>query len=192
MGLMIHSLARVPLTTERDYYIYLLDYGWKEPIAETLRNNFHKMALLASENKSVVMMGLEGSHFNDEVLSFHNINGQSGSEMLPGILITTLHPHYFRDERNSSYTFLKEELADRMLLIPLQEICQTPQDVVLVIEKIFRDIHEKKLLADFQVSKEMKRGKQGALADPLLLEPNIGGIGININFLFDYLRGKEK
>ena len=192
MGLMIHSLARVPLTTERDYYIYLLDYGWNEPIAETLRSNFPKMARLASENKSVVMMGLEGSHFNDEVLSFHSINGQPGDEMFPGILITTLHPHHFRDERASSHKLLREDLSDKMLLIPLQKICKTPQDVVSLIERIFRDINEKKTLADFHVTKELKRGKQGALADALLLEPNIAGVGINLNYVLNYFMGRDK
>ncbi|MCI0488677.1 MAG: hypothetical protein L0229_18975 [Blastocatellia bacterium] len=158
MGLMIYSLARLPLNTERDFYIYLLDYGWDEPIAETLRKNFQKMARLASENKAVVMMGLEGSHFEDEVLAFHRINGQPGDKILPAILITTRHPHQFRDDRRHNYTILKQDFTDRMLLIPLQKICKTPQDVVTLIERIFRDIGDKKTLADFQVARELKKG----------------------------------
>ncbi|MGE0104964.1 MAG: hypothetical protein AB7H86_03230 [Blastocatellales bacterium] len=192
MGLMIHSLARVPLTTDRDYFIYLLDYGWDEPIADTLRKNFNKMAKLASEYKAVVIMGLEGSHFNNEVLSFHNINGQPGDEVLPAILITTRHPHAFRDDSSYNYRMLRENFTDRMLLIPLKKICKTPQDVVLLIEKMFNDIEQKKTLADFQVVQELKKGKQGALADALLLEPNFAGIGINLNSIINYLLGRDQ
>ena len=32
MGLMVHSLEEIPRNVERNYYIYLLDYGWDEPI----------------------------------------------------------------------------------------------------------------------------------------------------------------
>ena len=32
MGLHIHSLGQLPATAERAYYVYLLDYGWHEPL----------------------------------------------------------------------------------------------------------------------------------------------------------------
>ncbi len=192
MGLMVHSLARLPLNTERDYFIYLLDYGWKEPIADTLRQNFHRMARLASENNSAVMMGFEGSHFDNEVLSWHRINGQPGDEILPALLITTRHPHQFRESfLHESDNNFEREFADRMLLIPLHKVCQSPMDVVLLIEKIFRDIKEKKALADFEISRELKRGKQGAFADALILEPNIAGVGLNLNYVVNFLLGRK-
>ncbi len=37
MGLMVHSLEGIPAGHHRDYYIYLLDYGWDEPLADALR-----------------------------------------------------------------------------------------------------------------------------------------------------------
>jgi hypothetical protein len=192
MGLMVHSLARLPLNAERDYFIYLLDYGWKEPIADTLRQNFQRMARLASENKSVVLMGFEGSHFNDEVLSWHRVNGQPGEEMLPALLITTRHPHQFRDVYlREPDDDVKGEFADRMLLIPLHKVCESPTDVMLLIEKIFRDIKERKALADFEVSRELKKGKQGAFVDALILEPNIAGVGLNLNYIVNFLLGRK-
>ncbi|MCB9148683.1 MAG: hypothetical protein H6641_07970 [Caldilineaceae bacterium] len=191
MGLMIHSLAKVPLNAERDYYIYLLDYGWKEPIANTLRHNFSNMARLASETDSVVLMGLEGSHFNDEVLSFHQINGQPGEEILPAILITTRHPHKFNEENSYIRATRKVDFDDRMLLIPLQKICKSPAEVVQLIEKIFVDIKAKKALSSFQVVRELTRGKQGAFVDALILEPNIAGIGVNLNYVVNFLLGRN-
>lgn len=74
MGLMVHSLEGMPEEHHRDYFIYLLDYGWKEPLSEVMMNNFSKMATLASEQKnSVVIMKADvGVHFSDEVLSWHS------------------------------------------------------------------------------------------------------------------------
>lgn len=192
MGLMIHSLAKLPLNAERDYYIYLLDYGWSEPIADTLRINFQKMARLASETHSVVMMGLEGSHFNDDVLSWHEVNGQPGKKLLPAILITTRHPHLFKEDQLSKNTTQKDIYSDRLLLIPLQKVCREPRDVVTLIERLFQDIKEKKTLSNFQIVREMKKGERGALVDALLLEPNIAGIGINLNAVIAYFLNRER
>ena len=44
MGLKVHSLQNVPQTENRDFFIYLLDYGWHEPLSRTLRENFDLMA----------------------------------------------------------------------------------------------------------------------------------------------------
>ncbi len=37
MGLRIHSLGQLPATVEREYYVYLLDYGWHEPLGVVQR-----------------------------------------------------------------------------------------------------------------------------------------------------------
>ena len=37
MGLHIHSLGQLPATVERAYYVYLLDYGWHEPLGAAER-----------------------------------------------------------------------------------------------------------------------------------------------------------
>jgi hypothetical protein len=40
MGLHVHSLSNIPKSENRDYLIYLLEYGWHEPLAQALNNNF--------------------------------------------------------------------------------------------------------------------------------------------------------
>lgn len=55
MGLYVQSLENIPLSAHRDYFIYLLDYGWHEPLGEALMNNYEKMAQIAAENKAVVI-----------------------------------------------------------------------------------------------------------------------------------------
>ena len=95
MGLHVHNLGNLPNTDDgRDYFVYVLDYGWKEPLAEALVANFTNMARLAAQTRSVVVAGIEPVHFANEVFSWHSINGEHGEKVLPAILITTLTPLY--------------------------------------------------------------------------------------------------
>lgn len=98
MGLMIHSLGELPRDAERGYYVYVLDYGWDEPLGNVLHRNFNRMADAASKHNAVVMRGVVGEHFADEVLSWHHVNGQPSDGILPAILITTRNPHEFREQ----------------------------------------------------------------------------------------------
>jgi len=192
MGLMIHSLGELPLEAQRGYYIYLLDYGWEEPLRDVLDRNFDKMADLASRSNAVVMKGTVGHHFSDEVLSSHHINGQPGEELLPAIMITTRHPSNFRESGREWLNRRKNYPQDRLLLIPLRKVCKSSEDVVTVIEKIFNDIADKKTLSDFEVVDEMREGKARAVVDALILQPNFAGIGINFNYIIDFFSGKKR
>jgi hypothetical protein len=185
MGLTVHSLRDLPTSVERAYYVYLLDYGWHEPLGDALRKNFTKMADSASRTNAVVIVGT-GVHFDDEVLSWHHINGLDAEDILPAILITTRHPRLFYDAnltKNDTY----KVTPDKLLLIPLRKTCKTATDVASLIGKIFQDIKDRNRLNDFKVVKEMKRGKLGALADCLILQPAIGGFGIDLGKV---LKGK--
>ena len=93
MGLMIHSLEQIPENIEREYFLYLLDYGWAEPLSETIKNNFSLIADNASRNNAIFIKGI-GSHVDSQILSWHHINGEEGEDMLPAILITTLNRYY--------------------------------------------------------------------------------------------------
>lgn len=191
MGLMVHSLGELPLNVKRGYYVYLLDYGWDEPLGEALHRNFEKMAAKASTNDAVVIRGTVGHHFEDEVLSWHSVDGQPGEKILPAILITTRHPDEFR---KFGKAWREERIlhADRMLLIPLREACESAGDVADLIEKIFRDIKDKKALADFEVAEILTKGKNGALVDALILKPNFAGLGIDLNSIIKFFTGKNK
>ena len=63
MGLKISTLAAIPESITRSYYLYILDYyNWDEPIVNTLRDNFDKIAEFAAKNDSVVIQGISDSH----------------------------------------------------------------------------------------------------------------------------------
>ena len=187
MGLMIHSLGEIPAHAERDYYLYLLDYGWEEPIRDSLFANFGNMADRASRANSVVFRGTVGHHFSDEVLSWHNVNGIDGENCLPAILITTRNPNEFRDaDRNS-----RNSIDHNLLLIPIKDICKTATDVVNLVEKIFNDIENKKALKDFGVVTEIKAGKSRSIVDALILQPNISGVGVDLKKIIEFFKPKQ-
>src|ERR1039457_3514542 len=75
MGLYVHSIGELPTEAYRSYYVYLLDYGWDETFGEAVRSNLPRMADAASRSDAVVIHGPRGMHFEDEVLSWHDING---------------------------------------------------------------------------------------------------------------------
>ncbi len=104
-------------------------------------------------------------------------------------MITTLHPKYFLDGDNKQLTGGKIP-ADKLIFIEIGKVCESPQDVVKLLEKIFQDIQNKKEIKDFKVKKELKGGIGKILNDTIILEPNIGGIGVNLNNLFRFL-GKK-
>lgn len=192
MGLHVHSLSNIPKSENRDYMIYLLEYGWHEPLAEALNNNFFKMAEFAAKNRAVVIKGTELAHFENEVFSWHKINNERGEDILPAILITNAHPSYFMDN-NHGYSrkkglFLESKDGDlKLILIPLKRFCSNTSEVVSLIEKLFTDIEARKDLAEFKIAKETQKGIGSAIVDALILEPNISGVGISFKKLGSFL-----
>lgn len=188
MGLYVHSLDNIPEAARRGYFIYLLDYGWKEPLGEALMSNYAKMAEISAQNNAVVIKGTS-AHFQDEVFSWHHINGEDAENILPAILIANRHPkkfHEFYSDRS------REDVESdlKLILVPLRKVCKTTTDVIDMINKIFSDIQQQKDLSDFRVKKEMKRGVSQAIADAVILEPNISGVGFNFKRFFQSLSGR--
>jgi hypothetical protein len=95
MGLHVHSLSNIPKSANRDYWIYLLEYGWHEPLGQALEENFSKMAARAADTRAVVIKGTDISHFENEVFSWHKINNEQAGDILPAILKQILILHIF-------------------------------------------------------------------------------------------------
>jgi len=188
MGLMVHSLEGIPEEHHRDYFIYLLDYGWHEPLSEVLMNNFGRMAALASEQKNAVVIRhtTVGSHFSDEVLSWHSINGDDTdkNELLPAVLVTNRHPSEFRQRVRLGSNVSEDNL--KLILFPLKKHCKDSTEVVTLIQTIFTKIKNGDDLDSFQITHEKKKGIGRAIANSIMLEPNFAGVGFSFNRLRDY------
>lgn len=194
MGLMVHSLDGIPEEHHRDYFIYLLDYGWKEPLSNALKENFGRMATLASENKKavVVMRTDEGVHFSDEVLSWHSINGDDAeqNDLLPAILVTNRHPMEFK-RRSESYIVDNEMEKDlKLILFPLRKYCSTTSEVVELIQKIFVKIKKGEKLENFNIVREKRESRHGVIVPSLIIEPDRTGTSISFNTIEDYFSKK--
>jgi len=192
MGLMVHSLEGIPEEHHRDYFIYLLDYGWNEPLSDALKNNFGHMATLASEKKNavVIMRTDAGIHFSDEVLSWHHFNGDDveNEQLLPAILVTNRHPAEFRRRADKENEIAEDGL--KMILFPLKKYCKNTTDVVSLIQQIFISIKLGKDLDNFGIVKEKKKGIGGAIANSIMVEPNFADVGFSFNKFRDYFKDK--
>lgn len=186
MGLWVQSLENVPADAHRDYYIYLLDYGWSEPLADVLMQNFAKMASLAAENRAVVIRGTHHVHFEDEVLSYHHINGADAEDLLPAILITNRNPHKFKHVHQPGDAGPVENDL-RLILIPLKKFCKTTTEVVQLVERLFTDIKQQKALKDFKIAKEVIKDNRLAKADSIILAPDNDGQSIPMENVVSYL-----
>jgi len=190
MGLHISSIASLPLSETRDYYLYVLDYyNWNEPISKTLTDNIDRIQAFCAANDAVMVKGLPDSHFSSEVLSWVGINGEHAPSALPALMVTTVHPTYFMSAHERKPD---SEIEDALVLLKIRELCPTSQDVVTLLEKIFSDIKQKKRICDFAVSKEQRAGDHPALVDALILEPNVSGIGVDLRKLGSWLKAKAR
>jgi hypothetical protein len=195
MGLYVSTMRELP-TGDRSLYIYLLDYGWPTDAYEKLfRDNFGHLSARASQTGSVVVMSGQGVHFSNQVLNWHQINGHDATDILPAILITHTHPKYFAmhdfssDDLDSDQT---ESLGD-IALIPLKWACSTPDDFLGIIGSIFDDLDKGLTLRNFRAEKfdalntnepSRMRSLAERVGKAVMLQPNVGGIGVDLKLLF--------
>ena len=200
MGLYIHTLSPLPLELERNYYLYVLDYGWDEPLGKAIHENFSRIADLAAKNEAIVLAGTNSRAFADEILSVHvddhqfswgNINGEDGEEILPALMISNIHPMRFKTAfPNYRFSKTKKGTADeKLILVPLRGVCRDSTEVIALIERIFRDIAAKKPLSEFMIEKEIKAGNGGAYSDAIIMKPSLWGMGIDIRELIKAWKG---
>lgn len=200
MGLHISHMRSFP-EEDRSLYVYLLDYGWPEGDYETIfRNSFSAMARRASETGSIIFSSSNGIHFANEVLNWHHVNGLPAESVLPAILFTKTHPNYFVESYHEERS--AENGIGDVVLIPLRKVCSTPEYFSSVVESIFSDLENGLSLSSFRVSKHDPRNTQikssllsrvsKKIGNSILLEPNIGGIGVDIKKLFSGTEGQSQ
>lgn len=202
MGLYVHSLGRLPTELEREYYLYILDYGWDEPLSGSLHHNFRRMADLAARNKSVIIAGTEprpfadeiaSVHFDDEKFSWQRVNGEAGDEVLPALMIATTHPSRFlMTFPNYRPTIGSKGAADdKLIILSLRGLCKSASDVTSLVERVFRDIAAGKALVDFEVAKEIIRNDAKNVSDAFILKPSLWGVGVDLRELLTRLQSRR-
>jgi hypothetical protein len=187
MGLVVHSLSEFPENAERNYYIYVLRGSWDTDIEHDLKANILAMSDAAIHSNSAIVFGTEGHHFQNDVFSWHNINGEDAEPLLPAILITTVHPSKFMNENDP---FWHGKSRDQfMVLVPLRQVVDKGKDVTAVMRKIFEDIEAEKRLSEFEVAKKLKPDRSAAFMDGVQLKPSFMGIGFDLKALSKVFKG---
>jgi hypothetical protein len=125
--------------------------------------------------------------------TLNNINGEDGEEILPALMISTIHPQRFRGEF-PGYRIQKGKKGsadEKLILIPLRTTCKNTTEVLSLVERIFRDIAAQKPLTDFAIAKEIRAGTGAALSDAFILKPSVWGVGVDLKELFKTWRAKD-
>ena len=117
------------------------------------------MARKSAPNRAVIIKGTDIGHFDDEVFSWHKINGCAADDVLPALLIANKHPRHFHENHHpiGGDKELYQESKDqdmKLILIPFKRFCKSTTEVVSLIQQIFKDIADKKDLSDFKIRKE--------------------------------------
>ncbi|MCC6685866.1 MAG: hypothetical protein IT205_02615 [Fimbriimonadaceae bacterium] len=187
MGLVIESLVEVRPDIERAYWVYLLNYGLAESMAEAIKQNFVAIAERMSQSQSVIVMGTS-KHFSDEVLNWHHVFGLSGDEYLPALLISTRNPHDFNEGHVSPAID-----GNDYLLIPLRQVATTGTDAVAIMNSILTDIENKTPLAEFSVLQRLPAQEAGPQwGKTLVLKPSFMGVGLDLGELYNSIKHLRK
>jgi len=179
MGYRIGRLANLPIINGMTLYIFVLgSHQWKHGGIEKISDNFDKLAKEIGPQGAVVM-GHDGFDLSYELVDALYNNGPNGIQELiidgdrsgGAILILNKHPSQISDE-------------DPILFSPLDLLEKRAGG----IDKFFTELCEfsRKPNENFgELFVKHKKGFLGRLFSFVELKPNVAGIGININALFE-------
>lgn len=189
MGLYISKMDTVTIRGQRNFYIYLLDYGWQDSEWEQrFKKHFMKMGDLASETNSVVVASPRGVHFANEVLSWHKFGDIDAKKLLPGILITQTHPNYFQTEQaNEDWPPPHEPDPagmENLLMVPLSQFPDDEAYFIRTIEELFEDIKAGTALEGLRIAdndfRQASQKKLSRFVDSIEIKPGMFGLRFDL------------
>lgn len=195
MGLKVTTLARLPESTERAFFVYFLDYGWDDELTRAMYENFDVLAEVTAENSSLLIAGLNRTEFANEVLSWHQINNDPADDLLPAIMVTDVEPRRLVGSHDFDFgplhrrSISRTAYPEKFVIIPLREVCRTAADVTDLLQTLAADLRSGGPLSGFQIQRAKAKGPRAA-ADMLVLQPNVGGIGIDLKEVYRWSREK--
>jgi hypothetical protein len=177
VGYQLNRLANLPIDDEVEFYIFVINGNWQEPLYKMVQENFSEIARSIG-NHAVIATGLNPKEWYGEVGKTYLGDGYDKyHDLLPALLITDTHP----DKLNSN---------SLRLFVPLESVQERfggwPQ---------FFD-----LLSDFVQSKSDEfiirfREKDDAIEvvnRVVNLKPGACGVSVNLNELISWWRKRAK
>src|SRR4051794_1314521 len=110
-----------------------------------------------------------------------------------------MHPQKFKELNEFNYHRRDwqprghaENPHERIILIPIRKTCKNETDVSDLIDRVVRNIRERKALSDFSVAQTMNAGESHVITDALILQPNFAGVGVDLKLLAQFLQSGLK
>jgi hypothetical protein len=108
MGYHLNALANLPIDGDVNFYVFVINGQYQEPLYEIVQRNFTNIARSIGSN-AVIAQGLDPCHFTDEVAERYLGRGSRDYfQFLPALLITNAHPEQVTKDTIRLFVPLRE------------------------------------------------------------------------------------
>jgi hypothetical protein len=172
MGVVLNKLANLSIDDSINFYIFVINGSYKDPLYENIERNFAALAREIGDN-AIIAIGTDTEGFTTSVAKKYLGKDKSDSSflaMLPAMLITNSHPERLSPE-------------SLRLIIPLRKV----NDQFEGWTQFFHLLTEfvKGNSSEFTKKFEEHQNVLDAANKVISLKPNMFGIGLNLNELFE-------
>lgn len=173
MGFLASSVGRIP-ATGYEWYVTLLEDGWRDSISEELRENFDVLA--AKTGPSVlVVRGLAPEPYSYQVLQAYGLEGEPP---MPALLLSDTSPSNVEERRANGGSV-------KTIVLTLRTRKGGRDAVHEVLTEIVNALRDERALEVLQDSNRSQVVKRWGWLRMLELKPNFMGLGVNVNQLLD-------
>jgi hypothetical protein len=177
MGYMLSSLGKLPIEEDVEFYIFVINGGWRGGPTEIISQNFERIARDIGP-QTVIAKGFEEPFWSDEICEKYLGKKHTALfSFLPALLITDSHPERLKPE-------------SMRLLIPLREVKNRFGTFDQFFSSLIRFVRHK----DTEFLERFEDGTN--MSDEALkiveLKPNFFGIGVNLNRLIKKFMNRSK
>ena len=172
-GYILNELANLPIDEKVNFYIFVVNGQYREPLYEMIQSNFVNIAQSIG-NHAVIATGTDSKRFTTEVARQYLGTGNSDASftsLLPALLITNEHPDRL-DEKSLR------------LIVPLRDAETRFGNLRNFFELLSQFVRGEN---NYFISQfENKSSKLGIANRIIGLRPGMFGISLNINELIDW------
>lgn len=176
MGFIATDIAKIP-SVGYEWYLYLLTDNWDDPIQEALLKNFDQLSQSVGTS-CLVVKGANPEQFYNSLIDsqFVELIRTTGEELFPSLVLSS-HPPSKLNESSGKGANIKGAVS---FLIPLR----MKADLHSFLRKLSETIKSGDPMELFENDPV---SKWAWMTEYLEVKPNICGVGINLNPLFDKL-----
>jgi hypothetical protein len=170
MGYHLSSLATLPIQDDIDLYFFVVGEGLASAEGDELQRNFLNIARQIGKN-AVIAQGLDENLWSKELMTkYFGVGAMDFFHLLPAILVTDAHPD--------------DLTADSLrIVVPLRAAKQKYGDLPSFFRAMimFARRENPDFIKAISENRNTLADVVGKANEILLLEPNVAGVGVNLN-----------